>query len=249
MRHPSPRPCLLGALALLPALMLPRTPAAFETLAVFLERNVQDRDAEIHFEVVGAQDGLTRLTVTRPGGGRVLNLEAAGSKLGFRGVILESPEPDDASRVTAAFPAGAYSFEATTTAGAKLQGTARLVHAFPAAATLEAPQAGQRDVPPTGLVLRWSAESDLASCAVTLEQTGSPFVIRAMLPGTARAFAVPDGFLRPGQSYSVAIGTVAKDGNRSFVETTFVTAADRRAETRSGTERPPAGPQQEGASK
>jgi hypothetical protein len=188
MRHPSPRPCLLGALALLPALMLPRTPAAFETLAVFLERNVQDRDAEIHFEVVGAQDGLTRLTVTRPGGGRVLNLEAAGSKLGFRGVILESPEPDDASRVTAAFPAGAYSFEATTTAGAKLQ-------------------------------------------------------------GTARAFAVPDGFLRPGQSYSVAIGTVAKDGNRSFVETTFVTAADRRAETRSGTERPPAGPQQEGASK
>ena len=39
----------------------------FEKLSVYLERNVQDRDAEIRFEVTGATDGLAALKVTAPG--------------------------------------------------------------------------------------------------------------------------------------------------------------------------------------
>jgi hypothetical protein len=59
------------------------------------------------------------------------------------------------------------------------------------------------------------------------EQTGSPYEIRALLPGTAKAFTIPEGFLRAGQAYTFAIGTVAKDGIRSFGEAGFTSARAR----------------------
>jgi hypothetical protein len=53
-----------AAAAALSAIALPvGTSAAengkFEQLSVYLERNIQDKDAEIKFEVTGASDGLT----------------------------------------------------------------------------------------------------------------------------------------------------------------------------------------------
>ena len=36
-----------------------------------------------------------------------------------------------------------------------------------------------------------------------------------------------EGFLRAGKAYKFAIGTVAKDGNRSFIEAAFTTARVR----------------------
>jgi hypothetical protein len=48
-----------------------------------------------------------------------------------------------------------------------------------------------------------------------------------LLPGSAQAFTLPDGFLRAGETYKVEIGTVAKDGNRSFIEAGFATARAR----------------------
>jgi hypothetical protein len=65
----------------------------------------------------------------------------------------------------------------------------------------------------------------IESCAIVIEQAGSPYEIRALLPGSARDFTIPAGFLRAGQSYTFAIGTVAKDGNRSFIEARFATPA------------------------
>jgi hypothetical protein len=67
----------------------------------------------------------------------------------------------------------------------------------------------------------------IEACAVVIEQTGSPYEIRALLPGTAKAFTIPEGFLRAGQAYTFAIGTVAKDGNRSFIEAGFTSAKAR----------------------
>ena len=68
--------------------------------------------------------------------------------------------------------------------------------------------------------------ADLAY-VIVIEQTGSPYEVRALLPGSARAFTIPVGFLRAGQAYKFAIGTVAKDGNRSFIEAGFATARAR----------------------
>ena len=91
----------------------------FEKLSVYLERNVQDHDAEIRFDVTGATDGLAALKVMAPGARTVIDLRSPDSKLGVRSLTLESPEPDDDKIVRADFPAGAYRFEGTTTKGAQ----------------------------------------------------------------------------------------------------------------------------------
>ena len=194
----------------------------FEKLSVYLERNVQDRDAEIRFEVTGATDGLAALKVMAPGARTVIDLRSPDSKLGVRSLTLESPEPDDDKIVRADFPAGTYRFEGTTTKGAHLRGEAQLSHVFPEPAAFEYPRPDQKDVPATALTLRWSVPK-----GIEIEQTGSAHEIRALLPGSARSFMVPEGFLRAGKAYKFAIGTVAKDGNRSFIEAAFTTARVR----------------------
>ena len=65
------------------------------------------------------------------------------------------------------------------------------------------------------------------ACVIVIEQAGTPYEIRALLPGSAKSFTVPEGFLRAGKAYKFAIGTVAKDGNRSFIEADFTTARGR----------------------
>ena len=125
------------------------------------------------------------------------------------------------------FPAGTYHFEGKTTNGASLRGEARLSHVFPKPAAFEYPRPGQKDLPAAALTLRWSMPEGIESCVVVVEQTGSPYEIRALLPGSTKTFTIPDGFLRHGRSYTFSIGTVAKDGNRSFIEARFAIARAR----------------------
>jgi hypothetical protein len=223
---------IVAAAAALSALACPITEATaedgrFQKLLVYLERNVQDRDAEIRFEATGTEDGLAALKVMAPGERTVIDLRSPDSKLGIRSLTLESPEPDDDKIVRADFPAGAYRFEGTTTRGASLRGEARLSHVFPKPAAFEYPRPDQKDVPANALTLRWSVPEGIEACAVVIEQTGSAYEIRALLPGSAKSFTVPEGFLRAGKAYKFAIGTVAKDGNRSFIEAGFTTARAR----------------------
>jgi hypothetical protein len=199
----------------------------FEKLSVYLERNLQDHDAEIRFEATGAKDGLVALKVSAPGERTVIDLRTPDSKLGIRSLTVESPEPADEDIVRADFPAGVYRFAGTTTNGASLRGEARLGHVFPEPAAFGYPRPDQKDVPTTALTLRWSVPEGIESCAVVIEQTGSPHKIHALLPGSATAFTIPEGFLRADQAYKFAIGTVARDGNRSFIEAGFTTARAR----------------------
>jgi hypothetical protein len=222
----------IAAAGVLSAMAYPLAGAAaenggFEKLSVYLERNVQDHDTEIRFEVTGAKDGLAALKVMAPGERTVIDLRTPDSKLGIRSLTVESPEPADDGIVRADFPAGAYRFSGKTTNGASLSGEARLSHAFPKPAAFEYPRPDQKDVPATALTLRWSMPEGIESCAIVIEQTGSPYEIRALLPGSAKSFTVPEGFLRAGTAYKFAIGTVAKDGNRSFIEADFSTARAR----------------------
>ena len=223
---------IVATYATLSAFAYPVTAAAaedgrFQKLSVYLERNVQDHDAEIRFEATGAEDGLAALKVSAPGQRIVIDLRTPDSKLGVRSLTLESPEPNDDGIVRADFPAGAYRFEGTTTKGASLRGEAQLSHVFPEPAAFEYPRPDQKDVPATALTLRWSVPKGIEACAIIIEQTDSPYEIRAVLPGSARFFAVPEGFLLAGKEYKLAIGTVAKDGNRSFIEAAFTTGRAR----------------------
>jgi len=223
---------IVAAAAALSALACPTIGATaedgrFQKLSVYLERNIQDHDAEIRFEAVGAEDGLAALKVSAPGERTVIDLRTPDSKLGVRSLTIESPEPADDGIVRADFPAGAYRFEGTTTKGEHLRGEAQLSHVFPEPAAFEYPRPDQKDVPATALTLRWSVPKGIDAFAIVIEQAGSAYEIRALLPGSARSFTVPEGFLRAGKAYKFAIGTVAKDGNRSFIEAGFTTARVR----------------------
>lgn len=197
----------------------------FERTAIYLEQTIEDEDAEVKVEVIGGETGLASLQVAAPDGRVVVDFKAPDSKLGLRHVIVETPEPKNDGRLQADFPAGTYRFTATTMGGEKLLGQAALSHVFPAPAAILRPRAEEKNLPVTGLQIRWSAVKDLASTAVVIEQERTGRELRVSLSGTATAFAVPEGFLLPGTAYKLAVGTVSRDGNRSVVETQFTTAA------------------------
>lgn len=199
----------------------------FERTAVYLEQTVQDEDAEIKFEVIGGSTGLATLQIAAPNGRIVVDFKAPDSKLGLRHVTVETPEPKNDGRLLADFPAGTYRFTATTVNGDTLLGQAVLSHVFPAPTSFLRPRADEKNLPVTGLQVRWSPVKDLAATTVVIEQEKTGRELRLNLPGTATGTAVPDGFLLPGTTYKLAIGTVSKDGNQSVVETQFTTSVKK----------------------
>lgn len=214
-----------AALALLLASLLAnaRAEERFESVKVFLERNVMDKDAEVRFEATGGPTGLSSLKVVSPDGRTVIDFKATSSKLGMRTLSFESPEPT-LDKVRADFPPGTYTFSADTVNGGKLQGKAVLGHAFPDTATLISPLPDATGVSTGSLEINWRPVKGLDAVIVMVEHEGSGRTITSNLPGHATRFLVPEGFLQPGTEYKLAIGTVAKDGNASFIETGFTTS-------------------------
>jgi hypothetical protein len=64
---------------------------------------------------------------------------------------------------------------------------------------------------------------EAAAFILVIEDEKAHREIKANLVSSATTFTVPEGFLASGTEYKVAIGTVARDGNRSFTETAFTT--------------------------
>lgn len=216
---------LLSALLLAGALHgIANADEQFERVKVFLERNMLDKDAEIKFEATGGKAGLTSLKVVAPDGRTVVDFKAPDSKLGIRSLTLESPEPTNDGRVQADFPAGSYLFSGSDTNGARLEGKALLSHAFPNPAAFIRPQPDATNVRYKGLQVNWQTVKGVDAQVFVIEQEASGRTIRVTLPASATSFSVPDGFLLPDTEYKMAIGTVAKDGNSSFIETSFTTA-------------------------
>ena len=201
----------------------------FEKAVVYFEQNVTDKDAEVMFEAIGGGVGLAALKVTAPGGRTVIDFKAPDSKLGLQHITLESPEPKNDGSVQADFPEGEYTFTGSTVTGVKLLSKAMLSHKLPEMASIVSPRADAKGVPVKGLQIKWNAVKNLAACFVIVEQEESKFdlSVTAKLPGTATTFAIPDGFLRPGTEYKLAVGTVSREGNTSLVETNFTTAGKK----------------------
>ena len=213
----------LIALALSAAALLAHADEPFERVKVFLERNLLDKDAEVKFEVTGGKAGLAALKVVAPDGRTVIDFKAPDTKLGLRHLALESPEPPD-GRVQADFPAGVYTFSGRGTDGAALAGKATLSHAFPDATAFVRPRADATGVPHQALQITWSAVKGLDAFVVVIAHEKSGREVRARLAASSTTFAVPAGFLQPATEYKLEIGSVAKDGNATFIETAFTTA-------------------------
>jgi hypothetical protein len=199
----------------------------FEKVAVYLEQNFKDKDTEVKFEAIAGNIGLATLKVTAPDGRTVIDFKAPDSKLGIRHLILESPEPKNLATVKADFPTGAYRFTGLTESGSKLEAEALLSHDLPDETSFVYPRPDQKYVPLAALNIKWRPVKNSALSVITLEQERTGREIRANLSGIATEFAVPNGFLQPGTDYTLAIGTVSKEGNKSFTEITFRTAAKK----------------------
>jgi hypothetical protein len=196
----------------------------FESVKAYLEQTAEDEDSEVTFDAMGGTAGLTALKVVAPDGRTVIDFKAVDSKLGMRHLILESPEPKNDGKLQADFPAGVYKFTGTSSAGAALQGEAVLSHKFPSVARVLQPRPDEKNVPTMHMQVRWKAIKDATAFILVIEHEKTGRELRVDLPGNVTAFTVSDGFLAPGLEYKLAIGAVAKDGNRSFTETAFTTA-------------------------
>ena len=225
--------CVVLVLALITPLLVDAadSTSAVERFAVAnvrFEQNATDGDVEVVFEVTGHSDGLTKLTIVAPDDRTVAEFTAPdGSTLGIRQFVFESPEPTDVAGLKAAYPEGEYTFTGTTAAGTTLHGRDTLSHALPATTDFVHPRPDAEEVSTRNLEIAWSPTSDAVAYVIELEEEGSYKSIKVTLSSTAAGLAVPNGFLSPGREYQLGIGTVSAEGNISFVETSFTTAAAR----------------------
>jgi hypothetical protein len=210
------------------------TASRFAAAKIRFEQNATDGDVEVVIEVVGRKEGLAKLKVVAPDGRTVIDFNApstpAGngaepsSGTGIRQFLFESPEPTDVAAVKAAYPAGEYAFTGATVSGTLLESKATLSHQLPATTAFVSPKAEAENVPTANLIIRWAPVPGVSGYALELTHEDSGASVEARLPASATSFSVPNGFLAPGESYQLGIGTVSADGNASFVETEFGTA-------------------------
>ena len=206
----------------------------FEKAVVYFEQNATDKDAEVMFEAIGSGAGLAALKVVAPDGRTVIDFKAPDTKLGLQHITLESPEPKNDGSIQADFPEGEYTFTGSTVTGVKLLSKAMLSHKLPDVASVVSPRADAKGVPVKGQRIKWTVPKNLAACVVVIEQEETALNITAKLPGNATSFTVPDGFLRPGTEYKLAVGTVSREGNTSLVETNFTTGGKQLSSAISG---------------
>ncbi|MGH2570635.1 MAG: hypothetical protein ACRDGR_05375, partial [bacterium] len=197
----------------------------FEDAAVRLEQNATDGDNEVVLEIKSGTMGIDHLSVVAPDGHTVFELSCpAPAALGLRQFVLESPEPKDRVAIQKAFPAGTYVVRGRTVDGRDLEASAELVHDLPPTAGFVHPAEDAEDVPAEDLVITWKGVAGIAAYEIEVEDEETGVVVTARLPARATSFGIPAGFLEAGGDYKLAIGTVAADGNKSFVETSFTTA-------------------------
>ena len=198
----------------------------FAVASVHFEQNATDGDFEVVFEVKGGDNGLVKLAVVSPDGRKVIDFTAPdASTLGIRQFRFESPEPANLESLKSAYPEGMYTFTGVSATGEKLQSQSTLNHKLPPTVSFLRPAAGASGVAIRNLGITWTPVKGLAAYILYIEQDELEVSLEVRLPGSANKFAVPDGFLVPGREYQLGIGTVTSEGNISFVETTFTTAA------------------------
>ncbi len=194
----------------------------FPTASVHFEQNATDGDVEVVFKIKAEDEGLSDLLIVSPDGRSVVDLKAPEpSTLGIREFNFESPEPSDVDSLKAAYPEGVYSFFGTTSSGDKLVGRSSLSHRLPETAAFTKPASKNEGVSIVEPKLSWTQVEDLAYYILEVEQDELNMNLTAFLPASTTSFTLPDGLLLPGEEYELAIGTVSREGNISFVEMEF----------------------------
>ena len=103
---------------------------------------------------------------------------------------------------------------------------ATLNHTLASSVIITSPANEAEDVSTKGLEITWSAVAGVEAYLIEIEQEDSDVKIEATLLSSETAFLVPEKFLVADAAYKIVVGSVSKDGNLNFVETTFTTAEE-----------------------
>jgi len=199
------------------------TANSFATASLHLEQNATDGDYEIVVEVM-AEQGLAKLVVLAPDGRAIIDFKAPdGTELGMRQFRFETPEPEDLAALKAVYPEGVYTFDGVTGGGVALHGKSSLSHSVPAPSSVIDPSGARATVGLEDVEISRTPIKGAAGYIMEIDQPDLGINITTKVPASITRFTVPDAVLRPGRKYTLAIGTVDKSGNASFIETSFTT--------------------------
>ncbi len=193
----------------------------FDTLAMILEVNETDGDAEIVM-TINVDDGLQWLSLRGPRNRVATELVALDrGGIGLAEVLLESGEPS-VEAVLLAYPEGSYRVSAYSVNGRRVEGTVVLSHAL-----LPAPQFTPADgavVDADAVRVEWAPIAGAEAYRVEIENDDLGTNLTATLRGDATSFAVPAGLLEPGTEYELGVTTISPNGNVAVAEAAFETA-------------------------
>jgi hypothetical protein len=200
---------------------------SFANANIRFEQNVTDGDVEVVFDIKGGDEGLYNLSIVSPDGRTVFQFTAPdNTTLGIRQFHLESPEPKDVESIKTAYPEGIYKFIGLDAEGTKYDGEAILNHKLPETVSILKPGTGILNADISNLEISWTAVADVKAYILEIDQDELGIKITAELPSTINNFIVPEGILQANLEYTLSIGAIAKNDNRSFVETTFTTSGE-----------------------
>jgi hypothetical protein len=165
---------------------------------------------------------LARVDVRGPLGESVLRMQAGdGQALGISGFQVETLE-SEASVLFLAFPEGVYDLRGRSVDGSIVHGSAVLSHELLPAPIVTYPSEGAANVPTSGLVVTWVADSQALGYRVILEQDDNDG-LSVELPAGTDSFAVPDGILEAGKETLLEVAAIAPSRNSTLTEVAFTT--------------------------
>ncbi|NND70545.1 MAG: hypothetical protein HKN43_03100 [Rhodothermales bacterium] len=192
----------------------------FADAEAFFEFNTTDNDLglQIFLDAVG----WNGIRIEDANNEQIVEVRATGplADLGITELRFESAEPSPEA-VLANFPPGEYLFTGRTPEGDRLVGDSELSHNFAPPPTITPSDGLEVDVENT--VVEWDAPgAELVEIIIESEDSDAVFDI--IVEAEVTSLNVPPQFLEAGTEYKLEILAYAENGNRTIVETSFVTA-------------------------
>ena len=197
--------------------------AASSRVAITLEQNATDGDAEVVLFAKGGDEGLKRLRIIAPDKRIVANVQGDDQGVGLREFSLESAEPPDFGAVLGSFPEGTYTILGRTVSGQCLAGTADLSHAFARATSLRSPMQDEDirlGLEPLTLSLDAVPEAVRYIVELENESEGREYKYTFEILASTTSLEIPAALIAAG-NHIFGVFVVTESGNKTSVEVTF----------------------------
>jgi hypothetical protein len=200
-----------------------------EDATMIIELNSTDRDAGIQVFLDG--EPWKSMKIMRPGGRKLVKVEAKGRLKGFglTELFSESNEPEFSElplrKFKRRFPEGKYTFVGRTIEGDRLRGTAKFTHHIPKGPKITSPTEGA-EVPADDVVASWepvrdTRRVDIVGYRAIVEKEKPLRVFSADLPANVTSIPIPPEFLQTGKKHKLEVQAIERGGNQTISEIEF----------------------------